>query len=90
MILKGSVPIKACGTHAPGVWKREDWDVNSQQLLADGNLIEQIGVQNQWNVRILWAGHVALPPVGKGLADLLARVLLLRLRRADPLLHAER
>jgi len=70
VFLKGSQVVTGWKLHAEGVWKIENWTVNSQQLFADGQPLQQIGVQNRWHRQKLWADHVCLPPVGKGLEDL--------------------
>lgn len=69
-ILKGSMVVTGWMPHAGTTWKVEGWKVNSQQLFADGRPQQQIGVQCSFNTQKLWADHVALPPVGKGLEDL--------------------
>lgn len=70
VVIKGSEIVSGWKQHAPGVWKVENWKTNSQQLFVDGRPLQQIGVQTRWHTEKLWANHVCLPPVGKGLDDL--------------------
>jgi len=69
-VLKGSTVVTGWRPHEGKTWKIENWTVNIQQLFADGRPLQQIGVQCSFNTQKLWADHVALPPVGKGIEDL--------------------
>ena len=69
-ILRGSQSVTGWTLHEGKTWKVEGWKVNSQQLFADGKPLQQIGDQCRFHHEKLWAGHVALPPVGKDLGDL--------------------
>jgi parallel beta-helix repeat protein len=69
-VLRGSVVVDAWVPHAPGIWRREGWTTNSQQVFCDGLHLQQIGARSSWHDKMLWDNQATLPPVGRGLADL--------------------
>ncbi len=66
----GSVAVTDWICHAPGVWKRERFATNAQQVLCDGKHLQQIGARTPWNTKVLWADQACLPPRGTGIDDL--------------------
>ncbi|MCC6239810.1 MAG: right-handed parallel beta-helix repeat-containing protein [Phycisphaerales bacterium] len=96
-IIKGSVLVKNWQADKPGVWKLAGVRVNSQQLFADGQPLQQIGIQNTFQKSGEYESKALLPPVGMGLEDLVpgsffydsvAQVLYCMLAdRSDPNKH---
>ncbi|MBV9469053.1 MAG: right-handed parallel beta-helix repeat-containing protein, partial [Abitibacteriaceae bacterium] len=69
VVLKGSQVVTSWQDAGQGLWRVADWKINSQQLFCDGKPLQQIGVQNPWHTKKLWADKVCLPPVGKDVKD---------------------
>ena len=66
--VRGSRPVQGWEAVEDGRW-RARWEVNSQQVFADGRPLRQIGAATPWNRKVLWAETVCLEPVGSGLSD---------------------
>ncbi|MCC6239822.1 MAG: right-handed parallel beta-helix repeat-containing protein [Phycisphaerales bacterium] len=69
-ILKGSKLVENWQETQPNVWKVSGWTINSQQLFVDGQSLQQIGAQNAFQKSGEYDSKPILPPVGKGLDDL--------------------
>jgi parallel beta-helix repeat protein len=69
VVIKGSDVVTGWVAAESGIWKHTGWRVNSQQVLADGQPLQQVGVTSPFNTQS-WFGHVILPPVGRGLSDM--------------------
>lgn len=76
VLLKGSDVVTGWTLDHAAVWKKTGWIVNSQQVFADGKLLQQIGAQNPFQTDKVDTGDgtgspdLRLPPVGKDLSDL--------------------
>ena len=70
--IKGSTAVANWTKVRHGVWKHENWTVNSQQLFAGGKPLQQIGdKQTPWHTRPM-DKTFCLAPVGKSVKDLVA------------------
>jgi parallel beta-helix repeat protein len=69
VVIKGSMPVSGWQEAGNGLWKRENWTINSQQLFADGQSLQQIGAASLWHTKAE-ANRICLPPVGQGIADI--------------------
>jgi parallel beta-helix repeat protein len=67
-VIKGSQIVKGWRLGGGGLWKVENWPVNSQQLLTDGRPLQQIGANCVWNR----GPEIYLPPVGRDARDVRA------------------
>ncbi|MBE0558614.1 MAG: right-handed parallel beta-helix repeat-containing protein, partial [Proteobacteria bacterium] len=67
--IKGSEPVTGWVLHSGGIWKKDSWPVNSQQLFADGVPLRQIGENCPLN-RQYFEKKPILPPVGRNLRDM--------------------
>jgi parallel beta-helix repeat protein len=67
--IKGSDLVTGWVRHAGNIWKREGWQVNSQQVFLDGKPLEQIGEASPLH-RKQYAGKPLLPSRGHNLNDL--------------------
>ncbi|AJE02807.1 hypothetical protein GPICK_04995 [Geobacter pickeringii] len=85
--IKGSDPVTGWLPQGRGIWKRNGWPVNSQQLFVDGAPLSQTGATSPFNT-IRRGNQPILPTRGKGAGDMAAgsffydvreRVLYLRL-----------
>ncbi|NQU11183.1 right-handed parallel beta-helix repeat-containing protein [bacterium] len=70
VVWKGSDIVTGWQAVSNGIWRRPEWPVNSQQLLVDGQPLQQIGVQSPWHTHAVNDHKVSLPPVGRDLNDL--------------------
>lgn len=69
-VLKGSQVVTGWVRHAGEVWKRTGWSVNSQQVVADDVVLQQVGYPSSHYVGKAADGSTMIAPVGSGLADL--------------------
>ncbi|MCP3951306.1 MAG: DUF1565 domain-containing protein, partial [Desulfobacterales bacterium] len=67
--IKGSDIVRGWQYHGKFIWKKINWDINSQQVFVDGNPLQQIGLTNKFNT-LLWGKAPILPPVGKGISKM--------------------
>ena len=66
--IKGSDPVSGWVKHFGSVWKRLNWEVNSQQVFIDGVPLQQIGMNCPLQSQI-FEKKPLLPFVGKGVGD---------------------
>jgi parallel beta-helix repeat protein len=67
--IKGSEVVTGWTPERPGVWKKTGWTVRSEQVLAGGEPLQQIGRTSPWHAQVNETGAF-LKPVGLGPADL--------------------
>ena len=69
--IKGSDLVTGWVRHNGSIWKKTNWNVNSQQVFLDGTPLQQIGKNCPYNV-MSWGNSVILPPTGISLEDIYA------------------
>lgn len=67
--IKGSDVVTGWVSAGGGIWKRTGWRVNSQQVFADGEPLQQLGKTSPLHAE-RWFGEPILPAVGRGASDL--------------------
>ena len=67
--IKGSDLVTGWVKHNGSIWKKTNWNVNSQQVFVDGAPLQQLGNNCPYN-SIPWGSSVILPPMGTTLADI--------------------
>lgn len=67
--IKGSDVVTGWSPAGNGTWKRTGWRVNSQQVFADGQPLQQIGETSPFHAQ-RWGGVAILTVVGRGASDL--------------------
>lgn len=70
VVVKGSDVVTGwVAATRPEIWKKTDWAVNSQQVFADGEPLQQIGATSPFHTQ-RWHGRPILPAVGRGVPDM--------------------
>lgn len=69
-VIKGSRVVVGWQQHAGEVWKKTGWTVNSQQVIVDDVVMQQIGYPSTYYTGVAGDGSIMIVPVGSGLADL--------------------
>lgn len=67
--IRGSEVVTGWTPRGAGGWSRTGWTVNSQQVLVDGEPLQQVGTTSPFNART-WGDQPILPSRGRGLSDL--------------------
>jgi len=68
--IKGSDLVTGWVKHNGSIWKKPNWNVNSQQVFVDGTPLQQIGVSSPFNTQTS-NGDPLLPAIGIGLSSML-------------------
>ncbi|MDD5712651.1 MAG: right-handed parallel beta-helix repeat-containing protein [Smithellaceae bacterium] len=69
--IKGSDAVTGWVLHSGKIWKKTGWQVNSQQVFADGLPLTQIGYNSPYN-SLYFAGQKMLPSQGSGVSSMKA------------------
>jgi parallel beta-helix repeat protein len=69
-IIKGSDIITEWTKYKDNIWMKSDWQHNSQQVFADGKVLQQIGFYSKAYPKFASDGNWMLRTVGKNLEDI--------------------
>jgi parallel beta-helix repeat protein len=69
-VIKGSDLVTGWTKHEDNIWMKSDWQHNSQQVFADGKIIQQIGFYSKAYPDVASDGNWMIRTVGKDLADI--------------------
>jgi parallel beta-helix repeat protein len=67
--IRGSDWVSGWVRHAGSIWKRTNWNINSQQVFADGLPLQQIGMNSPFHSR-RYSDKPLLPAFGNTLSDM--------------------
>jgi parallel beta-helix repeat protein len=69
-IIKGSDVVTGWTKYKNRIWMKRGWQHNSQQVFADGKILQQIGFQSKAYPKAASDGNWMIRTVGKNLADI--------------------